>query len=141
MTSFTKGPRISREMLDASRAAWDAGGFSDEWRPWRRMAAIEAGILFPPDGTAHDSWDDDAPSQRAILIRAIRETPQLLRRSIEAPGVRTWGDVIGRLLGGRDRMRDELDRAGELEADRRSGEPTRAEAAEALRSILGGITR
>lgn len=138
MTSFTKGPRISREMLDDSRSAWDAGGFSDEWKPWRRMAATRAGILFPPDGTAQDSWDDDSPSQRAILIRAIRETPQLLRRSIEAPGVRTWGDVINRLLGGRDAMRDELDRAEELEARRRSGEPSRTEAAEALRSILGG---
>lgn len=82
-----------------ARDAWDAGEFSPEWADWRLLAS-RRGIIFPPDGTRWDSVGDARPSQRAILIRAIRETPVLLRQALETRGVGSWGDVIGILLGG-----------------------------------------
>jgi hypothetical protein len=86
-----------------ARSAWDAGRFGSEWADWRLLAA-KAGILFPPDGSPDDSWGADSPSQRAIIVRAIRETPRLLRWAIGGRQVRSWGDVIERLLMGRDLM-------------------------------------
>ena len=101
MTHPTKVPTFSKATYLRSRDAWDAGRFGSEWADCRGQAA-KAGIVFPPDGAPDDSWADASPSQRAILIRAIRETPRLLRRAIAADGVRSWSDVIERLLLGRD---------------------------------------
>jgi hypothetical protein len=92
---------FDRETYLAARDAWDAGGFGPEWSDWRNLAG-KAGIIFPPSGSPDDPWSADRPSQRAILIRAIRETPRLLRRAI--PGASSWSDVIGRLLTYRDLM-------------------------------------
>ena len=91
-----------REDIERSRRQW--ADFSDEWAEYRSIAA-RSGILFPPDGTKWDTWEDDEPSQRAILIRAIRETPELLRAAII--GAPSWGVVVRRLLRGRDQMRDD----------------------------------
>jgi hypothetical protein len=137
MTSSTKRRRLSKAELDASNAAWEAGRFSDEWLPFRRLAANEAGIIMPPDGTAGDQWNDDHPTQRAELIRAIRETPNALRAAIQAPGVHSWAAVIAVLLRGRDQLAEDIDAAEEREIQRhRAAQPTRDEATEALRSIL-----
>ena len=57
----------------------------------------DAGWHYPPSGTRWDSWDDDAPSQRAILIRALRETPTLLAKCVK--GAKSWSVVIDRLCG------------------------------------------
>ena len=89
------------EDIERSRREW--ADFSDEWSDYRALAGRH-GILFPPEGTKWDNWEDDEPSQRAILIRAIREQPRLLRRAIQANGVASWSDVIERLLLGRDRI-------------------------------------
>lgn len=97
---------FDRETYLAARDAWDAGRFGSEWADWRNIAA-KSGIIFPPTGTPDDSWSDESPSQRAILIRAIRETPRLLRRAIS--GASSWSDVIGRLLTYRDLMALEAD--------------------------------
>jgi hypothetical protein len=72
------------------------------------MAAMEAGIIYPPEGTGWDQWDDDHPSQRAILIRAIRETPVLLERCIREARQPSWAVVIEALLHGRDAMRSDI---------------------------------
>lgn len=101
--SFTRQPRYDRETWQRAMAAWEAGRFGPEWADWRLLAA-RTGIVFPPDGTAQDSWSDPRPSQRAMLIRAIRETPRLLRWALTQPGVRSWGDVLEHLLTGRDRL-------------------------------------
>jgi hypothetical protein len=55
------------------------------------------GIIFPPEGTRWDSWGDDSPSQRAIVIRAIRETPDLLLVAVSRSS--NWGGVVRILLG------------------------------------------
>ena len=78
MTSWTKQRTVTREQLEASRAAWDAGDFGPSWKPWRHLAAMEAGIIVPPSGSRWDQWDDDEPSERALIARAIEETPDAL---------------------------------------------------------------
>lgn len=107
MTSPTKVRTYSRERTLHARAAWAEGRFSPEWVPWRRLAAKAAGIIHPPEGTEWDQWDVDHPSQRAILIRAIRETPELLRKALHASAGASWAAVIEALLADRVAMRDE----------------------------------
>lgn len=93
-------------MRTYSRADWMRAetlwGDSPEWDAVRRQAAGR-GILFPPRGTRWDSWDDDSPSQRAMLIRAIRETPTLLASCIARSS--TWSEAIGQLIVARDDLR------------------------------------
>lgn len=89
---------------------WAEGEFSDEWRNLRHTMAMQ-GCIFPPAGSRFDSWEDDQPSQRAILIRAIRETPQLLARCTR--NARSWSQVIDRLIRARDEWREEQRRQWE----------------------------
>jgi hypothetical protein len=79
----------SREDWERAQVEWE--GFSSEWRDARHQAAMR-GILFPPSGGPFDSWGDDEPSQRAILIRAIRETPKLLAVAISRS--QSWAQVV-----------------------------------------------
>jgi len=109
MTSWTKQRTYDRATWLRARDAWDAGGFGVEWADWRNLAA-KAGVIFPPDGDPGDSWSDARPSQRAMLVRAIRETPRLLRWALTRPDLGSWGDVIGHLLTGRDTMALDADR-------------------------------
>ena len=85
--------------------AWADGEFSEEWRDVRHAMAMQ-GCIYPPSGTRWDSWDDDAPSQRAILIRALRETPTLLAKCVK--GAKSWSVVIDRLMRARDDWRAEM---------------------------------
>lgn len=98
-------------------AQWEAGHFSDEWRPWRHRAAMR-GMIYPPDGSRHDSWDDDSPSQRALLVRAMRDTPRLLEMAIDHS--RSWGEVIRYVLSQRDEWREELNARHAADPEARS---------------------
>lgn len=130
----TNVPTFDRATYLRARDAWDRGRFGSEWSDWRGMAG-KRGILFPPDGSPEDSWSDAHPSQRAIVYRAIVETPRLLRWAIHRPGVTSWGDVIGHLLSGRDAMGLEADiRAGDWDRIKRGADPTR------IADILGTIS-
>lgn len=110
MTSATRRRTFDRATFEAAAAAWEAGAFSDEWKPWRHLAAMEADIVFPPDGTRWDSWGDDSPSQRAMLVRMVREQPEALRTAILRTRRASWSAVIEDVLGVRDRMRDDVER-------------------------------
>lgn len=91
---------------DAAQAAW-AFFDMDTWG-WVRTLAGERGMLFPPSGDAYDSADEDAsPSQRAIVYRAIVDTPVALRRSI--CNSTSWADVVRRLIAELELMRAESD--------------------------------
>lgn len=126
MTSWTKQRTVTRQQLEESRAAWDSGRFGPEWKPWRHMAAMEAGIIMPPSGTPWDQWDYDEPSERALIVRAMRETPDALRRAIRSPGVHSWAAVMALVTRNRDRL---AERAEQREADwltaKRGDRPTR----------------
>ena len=90
----------------ASLQEWEDGDFSAEWKPYRHQAAMR-GMIFPPAGTKWDSWDDAQPSQRAILIRAIRETPKIMSQAISRSG--SWFDVIAYVMRRHEDWRAELD--------------------------------
>lgn len=131
-------PTFDRETWQRAMAAWEAGGFSSEWADWRRLAA-RAGIVFPPSGSAEDSWADARPSQRALVVRAMRETPRLLRWALARPGLRSWGDVLEHLLSARDELALDADaREREWRAVKR-GEPPApiADVVATLRDSLG----
>lgn len=126
---------FTRSELEDSRAAWDAGDFSSEWRHVRHKAAM-GGIIYPPNGSKWDSWEDDSPSQRAMLIRAIRETPTLLDRCIV--GARSWSEVITRLTSARDEWRSDLDEKDRDELYRRDV-PSHSESVRSIAAILDRI--
>jgi len=126
----------SRDAFLEAKQLWLTGDFSLEWEPFRRLAA-DRGFIYPPDGTRWDSWDDEEPSQRALLIRAIRETPSLLRSCIVDS--RTWGEVVRKLLAGRDRMREDARFTARDDAWERSFEPTNHESTQILADILQRI--
>ena len=132
----TKRRTFSREQWESAQLAWQVGEFSSEWSTWRHLAAMEAGIIAPPNGTRWDSWGDDQPSERALLIRAIRETPEALRLAIMSPGVHAWSNVIAILTRGRDEQRHDVERSERDDERRRTEEGTPRQATYALRSIL-----
>lgn len=123
----------SSEHWNAALDAWDAGEFSREWRDVRHQAAMR-GIIYPPDGSKWDSWEDDSPSQRAMLIRAIRETPALLSKCIARS--QSWSDVIAKLTQARDDWRAEIALA---ESRIVRDEPDHRESTLALGSIIRRI--
>lgn len=126
----------SRETFNAASAAWSAGDFAESWAPVRQ-AAILSGIAFPPRGTRWDSWDDDEPSQRAIIARAIEENPGRLLDAIAVS--RSWYEVVGHVL--RDRAHAEaLVIAEERRLGRRQDDPTRRSARETLARLGYGST-
>jgi hypothetical protein len=124
-------------MRTFSKASWDEAqeawlDFSDEWRDARHTMAMQ-GVLYPPAGDKCDSWEDDQPSQRAVLIRAIRETPQLLERCMRK--AHSWEEVIGRLFRERDEWRAELAR----EYEEPEPGPDHFEAVQTLGAIVARI--
>jgi len=126
----------TRAQLDSAADQWARGDFSPEWDPWRRLAASGPGIIFPPDGDPYDSWNDEHPSQRAILIRAIRETPELLRWAITSTASASWSPVIAKVFEGRAELREfaAIDEARDRQ--RRASEPTPSQATYAIKDIL-----
>lgn len=132
-----RGRTFSKAEWDAAQLAWRDGEFSDEWREIRHHAAMR-GMIYPPDGTRFDSWEDDAPSPRAMLVRAIRETPKLLLEAIGRS--KSWGEVVAYVIRRRDDLRDQLARS-ERDDERRRAEmqPTGREAASSIKAILSRI--
>lgn len=97
---------FSRDQWVEAQSLWESGKFSDEWKPFRHEAAMR-GMLYPPAGDRFDNWEADEPSQRAMLIRAIRESPGLLHQAIARS--KTWGEVVAYVIRQRDDWREELD--------------------------------
>lgn len=130
----------TRAQYDEAQAMWAEGDFSAEWEPWRALAARGPGIIYPPLGSPYDSWGDDHPSQRAMLIRAIRETPTLLSQCILATTRASWSAVLDRLHEARDEWRS-IDHAEQVrrERDHADVQATPNQATYALKHILNII--
>lgn len=94
-----------REDFLESRRQWETGKYDGRWDKYRKLAA-ERGFIYPPTGSRYDSWEDDEPSQRAVVWQAIVDTPLLLEEAIAKS--RSWGDVVRKLLYERQVMRDEM---------------------------------
>lgn len=125
MTTF------SREAWQEAEQAWTDGEFGDAWEAFR-IEARTRGFIYPPTGTKWDSWEDDDPSQRAVLWRAIEETPRLLLTCIRRS--RSWHDVVRLLTAARDELR-----ARRPEPEVHEGQ-SRAEAIESLGEIMRRTT-
>lgn len=127
----------SKAAFDEAQELWRVGRFSDEWKPYRHRAAMR-GFIYPPDGDALDSWADDEPSQRAVLIRAIRETPTLLERAIDRSS--SWGEVYSFVIRHLNEDRD-LSEAADRETARLrlEAEPRSHQAVMSLKQILNRI--
>lgn len=124
---------FSRETFLESKAAWDGGEFGPEWHFYRQLAA-DRGFLYPPSGTRWDSFEDDQPSQRAMIYRAIDETPGLLADIIRKS--HSWHDVIARLTQGRDSMREDADLRERQDRWDRQDEITPPQALQTIAAIV-----
>lgn len=120
-----------REDLVESRRRWDEGEFGSEWAPYRRAAA-NRGFIFPPEGSRWDSWEDDQPSQRAIVYRAIEDTPRALLAAISSS--RSWGQVVKALMVDLERRRQDSNDAEQRAASNHT-DPDRRQALQALGEI------
>lgn len=112
--------------IEASRLAW--ADYAPKWRVYRDLAA-DRGMLYPPEGSRWDEVTDQWPSQRAILQRAIDDTPNTLRAAIAAS--RTWGEVVGLIISAQNDIRSRL-------ADPPKEGPDRDEAAAILARLGRG---
>lgn len=126
----------SRVHFEEAQRLWAEGEFSDEWKPYRHLAAMR-GFIYPPEGTRWDSWGDDEPSQRAVLIQMIRERPAALVRAINHSS--TWHDVIAECVADTEAIGVDVALVERRERhDRMADEPSGPEAALLLREILAG---
>ncbi len=124
----------SRAEWTAAQAAWHDGGYRDDLWGLVRLHAARRGMIWPPAGTLEDSIDDESPSQRIIVVRAIRDTPELLRHTIAASS--SWSQVVDALIGASNDRRAEAERRDALEAERRSATDIgRVEATAILRRV------
>jgi hypothetical protein len=126
----------SRDTFTKARQAWTDGDFGERWEPYRRAAA-ERGYLFPPAGTKHDDRDVEQPSQRAVIWRAIDFAPDWLLGVVAHSS--SWSQVVAAIVGHDTAMREDATLSErDVEADR-GGRPTRGQAMESLRSIVGRL--
>ncbi len=114
-THPTKRRTFAKVTWDDAQAAWETGHFfdddwKDEWEETRKLAAKEGDIIAAPVGTRWDRWDVEGPTQRAIIARAMDETPELLKYAIRAKGAPTWAKVVAFLVMGRDEIRGDIRR-------------------------------
>ena len=124
---------FSREAFLEARAAWDGGEFGPEWGMFRNVAG-DRGYIYPPAGTRWDSWEDDQPSQRAIIHRAIEETPKLLVEVMRQSN--SWSNVIARLTQRRDAMREDANVRDQQDGWDRKDELTPRQATQTILGIL-----
>lgn len=122
---------------DWHRASAEWQAFGPRWAEVRQMAAAR-GLLFPPNGTAHDDRDAAEPSQRAIVWRCLEDNPAELKRILRTAN--SWSQVVDRIIGMESRLRAD---AGEAERDAawdREQLPGPRESTQSLAAILGRIS-
>lgn len=122
-----------REDLEEATRRWSEGAFDEAWQPYRAAAAAR-GFIFPPDGSRDDSVEDPQPSQRAIVWRAIEDTPRLLMATIRRSS--SWNDVVRLLIAELDRRRVDAGFEELAISNERASHPTRRQAAERVGALL-----
>lgn len=126
---------FNRVDWEASLDAWRDGRFDlSTWRNVRHQAAMK-GMIYPPTGEPEDSIEDAEPSQRAIVYRALRETPNLLTQAIDRAS--SWHGVVEFLLARITEWREEIELKERDERRRREAEtPSRREATETIGALF-----
>lgn len=121
--SEAEGPLLTAAQLDA----WSS--FGPEWEPFK-AAWLERGLRLPPSGGA-----DEEGSQRATLFPIVRDWPTQVAGWVRgAPKGASGTEIVGHVIG---RYRDAVAAEPDEETPDWLAPPTRAEATEALSSILG----
>ncbi|MEW6223234.1 MAG: hypothetical protein AB1627_01255 [Chloroflexota bacterium] len=122
--SDAEGPLLTAAQLDAWRS------FGPEWDAFK-AAWLERGLRLPPTGGA-----DEEGSQRAVLFPIVRDWPTQVATWVRgAPKGASGADIVGHVIGC---YRDAVTGGRpDDEAPDWLRPPTRAEAAEAVGSILG----
>ena len=123
----------SRDTYTRARQAWRDGNFGREWWPVARLAR-DRGFIFPPDGTAHDDRDDEHPSQRAIVYRAIRDNPTRLATIVGRS--RSWTQVVIGIISMESGLREDAALLEDDAAWERKDFPDRKAAAETIGAIM-----
>ena len=124
----------SRADFEAAQRAWES--FGPAWHFYRQLAA-DRGMLYPPSGSKWDSWEDSDPSQRAIIYRAIEDTPRALVDVIKSS--RSWSEVVRKLMADLDRRREDADLREKDDEWERRDELTPHQALQSINDILGRI--
>jgi len=128
----------SRAAWVAAQQAWDDGEFGSRWQTFRRLAA-ERGFIYPPTGTPHDDRDDDNPSQRAVIWRAIEDNPTQLQRIIQHS--RSWHEVVDGIIGVEDRLRRDADENDAVARWQRANDPDAVGHDESVQTLAGILAR
>jgi hypothetical protein len=81
--------------------------------------------------------DDAEPSQRALIHQWLEYRPSELARI--ARRCRSWSDVVRQVVSMRQRVEEDADFAEKDAEWERAARPTREQAAESLRSIMGRL--
>jgi hypothetical protein len=127
---------FNRHSFEQAQREWRAGEYGPEWEPFR-LAAAHQGFIHPPGGERFDSRDDQFPSRRAIVWRAIEDNPRALMRIINRS--RSWTEVVAGIIELEGRIRSEIDEQEREVAVRRVRDPERNVAAESLGQIMRRI--
>jgi hypothetical protein len=120
-----------RDTFLGAREAW--ADFGPEWAEVRRLS-WDRGYPYPPAGTKHDDRDDENPSQRAIVYRALEDNPTELRRIVGR--CRSWSAVVDQVIGLESRLREDADYADRESDAEREDRPTYGEAVTSLKAVL-----
>lgn len=130
------GRTYSREAFLEAKHLWESGEFGWQWNRIRRMAA-ERGYIYPPTGSRHDDREGEAPTQRAIVWRALEDNPRKLEAIVGR--ARSWSEVVDQIIGLEVRLaRDAYDGERDL-AWARKDELDGRQATLALKAILTRI--
>lgn len=117
-----------------AREVWAEGEFGSEWEPYR-LAAGEQGYIFPPTGSRHDDREVGQPSQRAIIHRAIEDTPAWLLTVVGQS--KSWSQVVAAIIANEGGLREDADYAEvDAEATKERRDP---HALQPLRDLLEGM--
>lgn len=127
----------SRETWEDAQRVWTEGEYGDEWALVRSVAA-HRGMIYPPSGTRWDSWEDPNPSQRAIIYRALQDTPKTLHEAVRQSW--SWAEVVHRILRDLEDRREGVQLAEKDDRWERKGEPDGREATVSLKRILDRIS-
>lgn len=114
-------------------AAWEDGEFGSEWAEVRRIS-WEHGFPFPPVGTSFDQFDDDQPSQRAIVYQWLDWRPSDTTRIVAQST--SWFEVVRKLAALGERVRDDANLADKDAAWAKAQLPTAREASAAIASTF-----
>lgn len=130
------GRTYAKADFEAAREAWLEANLGTAWESFRRQAA-ERGMLYPPTGTRWDSWEDEHPTQLAIVARAVHNTPDLLTEAIAASS--SWSGVVAFLLRRLGEWREDQRLRDRDTGWQRRDEPDPREATKSLAEIIGRI--